>query len=300
MPINASHEYLNAEKAYLAAKSPEEKIHFTEELIKTAPKHKGTENLLKELRIRLKKLRQKEETTKKKSGKKGIKKEGFQCVLIGLPNSGKSSLLSKLTNAKPSISQNPFSTKETIIGTLSHQQIKTQVIEIPSIGSEFFDFSLVNTADLLILVIDSLQDLEKISLYTTKAVGKILIVHTKSDLLSPEKKRKLVATIKSKRLPAILISSITESGLLELKQKIISLSGAIRVFMKEPHKSKSPLPIILRKGSTVKDVAEKILKGFSKQIKETRLTGPSSKFSNQRVGLKHICKDLDIVEFHTK
>jgi ribosome-interacting GTPase 1 len=74
---------------------------------------------------------------------------------------------------------------------------------------------------------------------------------------------------------------------------------SIRVFTKEPGKPRTEDPIVLSKNSTVKDVAEKILKGFSKKVKETRVTGPSSKFPNQKVGLSHILKDLDIVEFHT-
>jgi ribosome-interacting GTPase 1 len=51
-------------------------------------------------------------------------------------------------------------------------------------------------------------------------------------------------------------------------------------------------------GSTVDDLAKKIFFSGVK-IKETRVTGPSSKFPNQTVGLKHILKDKDIVEFHT-
>lgn len=76
--------------------------------------------------------------------------------------------------------------------------------------------------------------------------------------------------------------------------------SVIRIYTKEPGKPVSQIPATLPEGSTIKDVAESILKGFSQKVKETRLTGPSSKFPNQRVGLSHILKDLDIVEFHTK
>ena len=73
----------------------------------------------------------------------------------------------------------------------------------------------------------------------------------------------------------------------------------VRVYTKEPGKARTNEPIVLKAGSTVKDVAESILKGFSKKVKETRLTGPSGKFSNQKVGLNHRVKDLDVVEFRT-
>ena len=58
--------------------------------------------------------------------------------------------------------------------------------------------------------------------------------------------------------------------------------------------------MILNQDSTVKEAAEKILKGFSKQVKETRIWGPSSKFPGQIVGMNHKLKDLDTVEFRTR
>ncbi|MBS3099475.1 hypothetical protein J4462_04645 [Candidatus Pacearchaeota archaeon] len=57
MPINAHPEYFKAEKEHLNAKKPEDKIYWTEEMIRVAPHHKGSENLLAGLRTRLKKLK---------------------------------------------------------------------------------------------------------------------------------------------------------------------------------------------------------------------------------------------------
>jgi ribosome-interacting GTPase 1 len=56
----------------------------------------------------------------------------------------------------------------------------------------------------------------------------------------------------------------------------------------------------MEEDSNIKDVAEKILKGLSKRIKETRIWGPSSKFPGQIVGLNHKLKDLDVVELKTR
>ena len=52
--------------------------------------------------------------------------------------------------------------------------------------------------------------------------------------------------------------------------------------------------------STIKDAAEKILKGFSRKVVETKIWGPSSKFGGQIVGLNHELKDMDIIEFKTR
>jgi ribosome-interacting GTPase 1 len=72
------------------------------------------------------------------------------------------------------------------------------------------------------------------------------------------------------------------------------------VYTKEPGKKATDEPMILKENSTVKNSAEKILKGMSKKIKQTRIWGPSSKFGGQSVGVEHILKDKDVVEFKTK
>lgn len=302
MPINASPEYYNAEKEYLAAKTLEEKIARLEDLIRVAPKHKSAENLLAELRTRLKKLKEKQEKSKKigKPSKKGIRKEYFQCVLVGLPNSGKSSLLAKLTNAKPKISSYPFATSYPEIGTMDYEGAKAQIIDLPAIGSDALDQGLVNTADCLLIVIEALLDLEKISPFLAKARGTRIIVLNKSDRLNSEKQRKLEATLKSRKILGILVSTDTRENIDKLKEMIFRQMHVIRIYTKEPGKPVTKEPIVLRENSSVKEVAESILKGFSARIKETRITGPSSKFPNQIVSPSHICKDLDIVEFHTR
>lgn len=301
MPVNAGYEYANAEKKYFQAQTLDEKILALQELIRAAPKHKSSEHLVAELKNRLRRFIEKKEKAKTvgKTTQKSIRKEGFQCVLLGPPNSGKSSLLAKITNAKPKISPNSFSTSEPEIGTLYYQGFKSQIVDLPSIGSEKFDSGIVATADCVLIIIDSLEQLEKARAYTTKSYGKIIIAINKSDLLNFEEKRKLKEKIKSKKLNAILISTVTEEGIEELQQKIIQTMPLIRVYLKEPGKKVSETPMILPIASNVKDAAESILKGFSVRVKETKVTGPSSKFPNQKVGLQHTLKDKDIIEFHT-
>jgi ribosome-interacting GTPase 1 len=222
MPINASYEYLNAEKEYLNAQSDEEKVYWLEEMIRKAPKHKGSENLLVELKTRLRKFKGKVEKNKKKKtgGKTGIRKEGFQFVLVGKANCGKSSLLGVLTNAKPLITEYGFSTNRPEIGTFEFEGVKAQVIDIPSIGSEYFDMGLVNNADGVLEIIESFSDLGDVDKACNRTRGKRIIVLSKGDLLNEGDLRKARERMKSMRLNGEIVSVFTGLGIYELKKKM--------------------------------------------------------------------------------
>ena len=309
---NQSPFYQRAEKNFLEAENLEDKIRFLEEMIKECPKHKSSENMLANLRTRYKKLKSQAEKSKKtgKSSKTGIKKEDMQAVLIGKSNSGKSALLSLLTNASPRISNTKFTTTHPVIGMMNYEGANIQLIEIPAIESEYYNKGLANTADTLLILITNLNQLSEIKNKVSKSHGKKIIVFTKSDLLTANEKRKISATLQSKKYNFVLISCLQKGAkgiggvggeaIYNLKNKLLQSFGKIRVYTKEPKKEKSKRPIILEPNATVKEVAEKILHGFSKNVKETKIWGPSSKFPGQKVGLTHKLKDLDVVEFKTR
>jgi ribosome-interacting GTPase 1 len=297
MPINAHPEYLAAENEYLQAQTLEEKIEKLKKMISNAPGHKGAENLRAQLKTRLKKFQGQVEKLKK-SGKKlsaGIKKQDMQAVIIGKKGSGKSWLLSRLTNANPKIKENLFhelTTKKPEIGILNYGDTQIQLIENPAIDSEYYDKGLTNTADTILILINKLEDLSCVEKFLDKTTGKKIIIFNNRN---NQNKRKVSATLQSKKYNFEFIENIEE-----LKEKIFKSFNKIRVYTKEPGKEKSQKPIIMKPDSNISDVAEKILKGFSKNIVETKIWGPSSKFSGQKVGLKHKLKDLDVVEFKTK
>ncbi len=301
---NQGFEYKKAESIYLQARTLEEKLQALEEMIRTCPKHKSSEKMLANLKTRYVKLKSKIQESKKsgKSGRKtGIKKQGIQTVLVGLTNSGKSSILTSLTNARPEISPFPYTTKNPTIGTLDYKGIKFQIIDLPSIERESFDQGIMNNADISLIVIIKIQELDKILPFLEKTTGKRLIIFNKIDILNDKEKRKIHETLKTKKLKFCLFSSKSKEGIGELREKIFASANIIRIYTKEPGKKQTDKePIILKPDSTVEDVARKISKDLAKNIKEIRITGPSSKFSNQKVGLKHKIKDKDIVEFHTK
>lgn len=301
VPANASPEFGHAEKKFYASKTDEEKLAALEEMIRTMPQHKSAEAMRANLRTRYKKLQEKLDSKKKNKGggKAGIKKGDLQVVLIGLTNSGKSSILSALTNAKPQISPIQYSTKSPFLGTLDYSGVKIQIVDMPACESEYFDSGISNTADTLLIIIEKIQDLKLILPFIEKAIGEKIIILNKIDLLSEDEKRKLEATLRSKKLNYVLFSSKTCENIEELKEKIWESFHKIRIYTKQPGKSPDKDPVIMAPNSTLKEVAEKVFHGLSSKVKEARVTGPSGKFPNQKVGLDHILKDKDIVEFRT-
>lgn len=300
---NQSPFYQKAEEKFLAAQTDEERLTYLEEMIRECPKHKSSEKMLANLKTRYIKLKKKIETekkSKKSSRKIGIKKEDMQAVIVGKTKSGKSLLISILTNAKPEIADYGFTTKRPIIGMMDHKGVSIQMIEVPAIESEYYDRGIVNSADTILVLITDLSELPEIEKKIERATGKRIIVFSKIDLLSENEQRKISATLQSRKYNFILISARTKENIEQFKEKLFLSFGKIRVYTKEPGKIKSNKPIILFPESTVKHVAEKILKGFSSKVKETRIWGPSSKYSGQVVGLQHKMKDMDVVEFRTR
>jgi len=306
---NQSPFYKQAEARFLSARNNEEKIDALEEMIKECPKHKSSEKMLANLKTRLKKLFEKQERGGKagKSRKSRIKKEEMRAVIIGKTNTGKSSLIALLTNARPKISEERFTTTGPVVGMMNYEGANIQLIEIPAIESGYYDKGLVNTADIFLILITDLEQLKEIEEKLKKASGKRIIVFNQTDLLSEEEKRKISATLQSRKYNHVMLSIESalqgwgnEEDLDELKEKLFISFDKIRVYTKEPEKEKSNRPIILGQNATVQEVAEKILKGFSKNVKETKIWGPSSKFPGQKVGLQHNLKDLDVIQFKTK
>ena len=194
----------------------------------------------------------------------------------------------------------PYTTKIPMIGMLNYNNINIQLVEVPAIESEYYDKGVVHTADLVIILVDKLEQIDEVKKMLGGINENILLVINKIDLLDSNEKRKAEATLKSRKLNFMMISAETGENLEQFKEKIFAGFGKIRVFTKEPGKLKSEKPVILESNSTVRQIAEKIFKGFSKSIVETKLWGPSSKFPGQKIGLNHILKDLDVVEFKTR
>jgi len=322
MPANLPPQYFDAEKAYRAAKTAPEKIAALEEMLAIMPKHKGTDHLRAELRAKIAKLTQ---TMDKKAATHHasmlIDKEGAaQVAIIGLPNCGKSQLVSRLTNASPTVADYPFTTQAATPAMMEFENIKIQLLDTPPLAPQTIEFWLphmLRRADALLIIVDLGEEpLAQMAAITeqlnqmriglggeTEVEGiisqpKALIAGNKLDLANARQNYTALKNKYGERLPVIAISAREGTGLEELKQAIFRRLDIIRVYTKMPgQKADFNDPIILDRGSTTADAAEGVHKDFRAQLKYARVWG-SGKHDGVMVKRDHVLQDGDIIELH--
>jgi GTP-binding protein len=158
--------------------------------------------------------------------------------LVGLPNAGKSTLLSVVSAAKPKIADYPFTTLTPNLGVVSYRDDKSFVMaDIPGIiegaadgkglGIRFLRHIERNAALLFVIPADS-PDIKKeygvllneLRQYNPELLDKRrLLAISKSDMLDTELKNAIQMELPTD-LPHVFISAVTNQGITELKDEI--------------------------------------------------------------------------------
>jgi len=294
MPSNVSFEFEKAKLEYDQANSPEAKLVALYKMQSTAPSHKGGENLRADISKKISLLKKQIEKNKQKQKKKGsapsiaVRKEGIgQVALAGTPNSGKSTLLNKLTGVNAKTAPYPFTTKKPEVGMMDYFGAKIQIVELPAIveGSSSGKadgpriISLARNADAIVIVARNKEEEETVKKELSYSG------------ISLNKKEENKAFKKS-----ITLNAFEETNLEKETKKIFQLLDKIIVYTKKPgDEADYELPLGLPKNATVLDVAKNLHKDFAKKLKYARVWG-SSKFPGQRVSKEYQLKNKDIVE----
>ncbi len=162
MPANLSPEYKAAEGAFRAARDSKERLASLREMLRTIPKHKGTDHLQADIKTRIKELTE-ELAGPKKGGARGgpatvVHPEGAaQIALLGAPNSGKSLLHAKLTGSDAPVGPYPFTTQYPQPGMMPHLDIHFQLVDLPPLSPEHPVAWIANAlqpADAALLLVD--------------------------------------------------------------------------------------------------------------------------------------------------
>jgi hypothetical protein len=278
--LNAPPQYYAAEKKYSDARTDEEKLAALQEMLRLVPKHKGSQEIIKQIRNKISAIKKniiKEELKKRAAAKKAgdfVKKQGLQVVLLGFANAGKSALFNLVTNARSKSTSVPFETTEVIPGIMEHEKVQIQVLDTPSVteSNKFMLFALARNADLAVVLFS--EEWEKD--FFKESGAKLFFLHPRKDY------------------------SLEKEDIEKIKKKIYEALSVIRVFTKNRRgKADFEKPIVLKRGTTVRDAAKEVHKDFSQNLKYARVWG-SAKFAGMQVSPDYVLEDEDVVEFHLR
>src|SRR4051812_22125312 len=165
--------------------------------------------------------------------------------LVGLPNAGKSSLLSRLTRAAPKVADYPFTTLEPVLGTLEADDRQLVVADIPGLiegasegaglGHDFL--AHVERTRLLVHVLDlaPLDGSDPADNWRTieteierhdprlARLPRVLAL-SKADLVPPHESARAAAGWRERLgddVPVVVTSSATGEGLAELREELL-------------------------------------------------------------------------------
>jgi uncharacterized protein len=120
-----------------------------------------------------------------------------------------------------------------------------------------------------------------------------LVVLNKIDLVNKGFTQEIQSKIGNNFIPVSADAGINIDA---LKEAIYQKLGFIRVYMR-PKGSETDYnePLIIKSGSTVQDVCNKIHRNMAKNFRYGLVWGKSAKFAGQKVGLDHRLVDEDII-----
>ncbi len=299
-----------------------------------------------------------------------VKKSGDATVVfIGLPSTGKSTLLNALTGAKSKTAAYHFTTLTVVPGALDYRGAKIQLLDLPGIiagakegsgrGKEVL--AVARNADLILLMLDVfdplyqpklIAELEGIGVRVDKSPPNLLIhpklrggvnIHSTVPLKNLDERmitgilhehgihnaevmlrqdatvdefidvlvgtRKYVPSLTIlnkidlvqpqflKAIPYgfVPISAEKNQGVEEIKEKIWEKLKLIRLYTKRRNEDADTVPMMMRTGSTVGDMCDKLHRDLRKLFRYAQVWGKSAKFPGQKVGLEHILQDGDVV-----
>jgi ribosome-interacting GTPase 1 len=162
VPANLSPEYKAAEAAFRKAREPRERLEALREMLRTIPKHKGTERLQADIKSRIKELGDEQDATRRSGGHGGpavvVHPEGAaQVALIGPPNAGKSLLHARLTASGAHDAPYPFTTQHPQPGMMPFEDVGFQLVDLPAVASTHpvpWLHAALQSADAALLVFD--------------------------------------------------------------------------------------------------------------------------------------------------
>jgi ribosome-interacting GTPase 1 len=177
LPTNVTPEFDRQRQIYEDTDDLAQRIVELEKLLSFAPRHKGAERMVGDYRKKLAQLKAKlekqREQDRARKGARGaeegvIRKEGAgQVCLLGVTNSGKSTIINAVTNAELDVGDYPFTTPIPTPAMLTLEDINIQLVEIPGLFDGFREsgmgrqaLAVARNTDCIALIVDLSQDID--------------------------------------------------------------------------------------------------------------------------------------------
>ncbi len=170
--------------------------------------------------------------------------------------------------------------------------VKLTKISLETVEAILKEFRIFN-ADVVIRSNIDVDDMIDV-IEANKVYIPALTILNKADLVDA----KTLAKVKKETKADFCIAAQKKQGIPTLKKMIFKKLDLMRVYCKEVGKKADlDVPLILKKGTTVKGMCEKLHRDFVTKFKYCKVWG-SSKFPGQKLSLKYTLKDGDVVEIH--
>ena len=340
MPANLSPEYRQAEQAFRAAHDSRQRLECLKEMLRTIPKHKGTEHIQADIKSRIRELIRELSLPHKGPARAGtghsIRHEGVaQICLVGPPNAGKSSLHSLLTGSRAEIAPFPYTTRQPLPGLLPFEDISFQLVDLPPISGERVEPELagfLQATDAVWLVLD-LADPECSEQLLTlcaqlrqrgitlsdqwpgrrdSAITKepaldpfavelpTLLVANKSDLDPDPDETSVLEELTGVRFPAVATSAMTGAGIGLLAPFLFEALCIVRVYTKAPGKSPEKTRPFTVRRGATVLDVARLVHQDLASTLRFARIWGSGTFEGQQVGPEHLVADGDIVELHAR
>jgi hypothetical protein len=329
MAVNATPEYEKADARYRAATTPADQLDALQEMLRLIPKHKASEKLQSDLKRKISALRKDMTSGAPHGASQHVDPYHLppggagQVVLVGLPNTGKSSVVAAVTTAPVKVAEFPFSTSHPVPGMWHWEDTQIELVDTPPITADHIDGGLVNLLRLTGVVAivadesspDSLDQVQtmlsllsqrQMELFDLPAAqiaaqgrtgkpGLIILTHTK---MNDAAELSAFAELLGCKLTVCPVDCQEKRGFKDLAGHIWRLLNVIRVYTKRPgQKPDGSAPFTLPVGSTLADLARAIHRDLPERLKFARIWG-DGRHPGQQANRSEPLHDKDVVEIH--
>ncbi len=231
-----------------------------------------------------------------------FRKESPQMLILGTPNSGKSTFLNKYTRAGAKVADYPFTTTQPVIGTMSYNDVRIYMVEMPPLFEGCFEydkrsFSLIRTTDGLLMTINYPEEYLVLQYELEKAAIGLKDNKTMEGDESRVKIYKPALIVHRREKPPTNLRSIEYSNEAEIKQAVYETLGIKRVYLLD-NKNKTVLPpvVFIEDEFTVSDLLKRT--GTYKFFKTAKIWGKTAKYDGEPVGLDYKLSDGAMIRIY--